>query len=113
MSGASFTFNLPRIPISLTGSVSEDAFSALLRGIADENQRTNGRIGELEGKTAELERRADNIAVKYVLRCQYEFQISSLNTQVDSLAEMNSALTKRLDEAERMIAVLGLALTPS
>ena len=133
---ASITFNLPfsaeyesvpSIPISLTGSVSEDAFSAVLRGIADENKRTNGRLDELEGKTAELERRADNLTEKFVLRRQYEFEISRLKAQVDSLAEaaiifsasskhmaeMNEALTKRLDDDERMIAALGLAITPS
>ena len=113
MSGASFTFSVPSIPISLTGSVDKDAFSSLMHAIADENQRTNERFEQLKGKTLELERRADNIAVKYVLRCQYELEILSLKAQVDSLAEMNEALTKRLDEAERMIAVLGLALTPS
>ena len=137
MSRASITLNLPfsaeyervpssltGVPSSLTGTVSQDTFSLLMRDIAEVNQRTNGRLDHLEEETAELKRRADNIAVKYVLRCQYEFEISSLKAQVNSLSEMNEALTKRLDEMnetltkrldedERMIAVLGLALTPS
>ena len=113
MSGASITLNVPTIPISLTGSVSEDAFSALMRGIAELNAITNRRLDELEGKTAQLERRADNLTETFVLRRQYEFEISRLNAQVDGLAEMNSALNKRLDDAERMITLLGLALTPS
>lgn len=110
MSRASITLNVPTIPISLMGSVDKDAFSALMRGIADLNAITNRRLDELEGKTAELERRADNLTE---LRRQYEFEISRLNAQVDSMADTVITLTKRLEEAERIIAVLGLAVTPS
>ena len=113
MSRASITLNVPTIPISLMGSVDKDAFSALMRGIADLNAITNRRLDELEGKTAELERRADNLTATFVLQSQYEFEIPRLNAQVDSMADTVITLTKRLEEAERMIAVLGLAVTPS